>query len=741
MKIGGKLWLALVLGLVGVLLLGTDSGRRFERVFGTNSLFRLRGPVPAPAEVVIVAMDAESLRRLELPQNPEKWPRTVHARLLDRLRETGAKLVAFDVFFHEPRAAGEDEALAQAIRRAGNVILCQCLWQENRRLGSGPESPTLIVESGLQPLPRLAAGALAVAAFPLPKDPGGTSYYWAFKASAGGSPTLPTVVFTAVALAEIPTLDRLWPQPTPAEDSGTADLNARITLLRRWFLDQPEAAADFMDRTRSSAPIEQQSSADRLLRSFGRLYSGPDTVLLNFYGLPGTITTVPLYRVLGAADHADRQPASGAVDLRGKIVLVGLSGQSQVTIRDGFVSPFQDGGREELNGVEVAATAIANLLEDRPLQALSRPASFILVLAWGLIMGVACRLLSFNISVLTLVLAGVVYLLSAYHTFAVHALALPVAVPLLVQLPTAGLAALIAKLIDTIRERKKIRKVFECYVPQGVVDQLVDETTDSKGIDRLLYGCCLITDAVGYTRLAESLSPQELSLLMNEYLKTLFAPVRRCQGIISDVVGDSMMAVWTDSLPRAVTRELACRAALEIQETLATSRFPPNGTSLPTRIGLHAGEIFLGSIGAEDRYAFRALGDIVNTASRIESLNKQLGTRILATEEIVMDLDSLVCRDVGQFILVGKSRSVRVFELVAVKEACSARQQELCQAFGEALNACRACRWEEALECLERSAAIVPEDGPTRFYRELCESYRVQARTKLWDGQISLAAK
>lgn len=599
----------------------------------------------------------------------------------------------------------------------------------------------MIIETAVPPIPQLVDAALAVAPFPLPKDAAVVSHFWTFKTSGGGMPTLPTAVFTAYVLRKIPALGRIPSPASLAAKSQGADnvaLTETIMALRHLFLESPGPAQAYLNHAQAAGAIAQNPRLARLFSSFAKLYGGADSRLLNFYGPPLTIPTISYHELIGAGAP---QIFPRGLDLRGKIALVGLTGQSQLTTRDGFYTAFHQDGDSEMNGVEIAATAIANLIEDRSIALFPQAVNLLIVLAWGTLIGVLCWVLPFGIGLSSIVLLGCGYLAFALYGFSARGFLIPVAIPLFIQLPAGALASVIDKLIRTIKERKKIRKVFECYVPQGVVDQLMAETTDPGAYNRVVHGCCLITDVAGFTPLSEQLAPQDLSNLMNEYLKVLFASVHRHQGIISDVVGDSAMAVWVDATNQPISRRRAVCAALEISNALDTSRFLSQAIAMPTRIGLHAGELFLGTVGAEERYAFRAMGDIVNTAARIESLNKQLGTRLLATEQVVTGLDGFVFRDVGRFILVGKSQPIRIYEVMGIDEIGASRQKELCEAFQCALNACRAGRWDDALELLEHCTRIHEADGPTRFYRDLCSQYQNRRQPPQWDGQINLASK
>ena len=126
---------ALLVGLLGVLANLTPLGLQIEEEFGLPWLFRLRGATPAPPEVVVVAIDKASSSRLGLPAMPSLWPRDVHARLINKLSCAGAKMIAFDLRFDTPGSTPQhDEALANAMVEAGNVLIVERLDREEHRL-------------------------------------------------------------------------------------------------------------------------------------------------------------------------------------------------------------------------------------------------------------------------------------------------------------------------------------------------------------------------------------------------------------------------------------------------------------------------------------------------------------------------------------------------------------------------------------------------------------------------------
>ena len=149
----------------------------------------------------------------------------------------------------------------------------------------------------------------------------------------------------------------------------------------------------------------------------------------------------------------------------------------------------------------------------------------------------------------------------------------------------------------------------------------------------------------------------------------------------------------------------------------------------------------LGSIGAIDHYEYRPVGEVVNTAARIESLNKHLGTRILVSREVLHQLDGFLTRELGEFLLVGKSKPIGVYELLCRREESTAELRSFCAIFIEALSAYRRQSWKEAIERFHESMRIRKQDRPSLFYMKLCERYQETPPEQTWDGVFRMEKK
>ena len=724
---------------LGILAGSVPAVLRLEENAGLGALFQLRGPRPAPAEVVVVSLDKVSSDALGLPNEPAKWPRTLHADLVDRLAAGGATVIVFDVLFDDPADPAGDVRLGTAIHTAGNVVLTAFL--KKSAVGSSRDGGlTVTAERLLPPIPTIADGALAVAPFPLPVVPVKVSQFWTWKASAGNLPTLPTAVFQAWMLRQSGGwLDDLRAACPPIREALPEKMAA--VWRARQLVDLARLARTCLTSDQEAARTVQRRWGQRLqtgtdlsrdtLRSLFEVYWGSDTRYLNYYGPPRTVITVPYAQALRGE----------SLDMAGKIVLVGFSEQFQPEQRDGFYSVYSDDSGLDLSGVEIAATAIANMVDGTAVKPLTLGAQLLVIGLWGLLAGALCRALSPLTAVAFCVLAIPLYGLWAGWLFDATNTWLAVVTPLLIQLPVALVLGLLAQYRQTQNQRKRVLDALGAYLPASAVDRLMANLGDLKANAELLHGTCLTTDVEQYTRLSETLDPEALAVLMNEYYAALFAEVEAAGGVVIDVVGDSMMAIWAAVTPNSALRGRACRGALAIAAAVARFNAMPGRHPLPTRIGLHTGPIRLGNIGGARHVQFRATGDIVNTASRIEGLNKTLGTRILVSGDTLESVEGLVTRELGTFLLAGKATPLVIHELIGTPEQLPAGLSARHARFVQALQAFRAGDWGTASSGFTAVLVEHGDDGPARFYADLCAHYQASGPESFDHGVVRISGK
>ena len=734
-----------VIALLGVILYLIPPVVDLEKDLGLAWMFGLRGPRPAPPEVVVVSIDNESSRQLGLQEGPSLWPRSLHAQLINKLNRYGARVIAFDVFFRFERDPQTDLEFAGELSKAGNVILFAHL---NQRPVDIPNQSTglrtILMEQLLPPAALMADSALSYAPFPLPKVPARVNQAWLFKPSSGDIPTLPVLALHHFAAPAFKELQRV----VLREQSSVSDM--AVSAARE--SDRPNYLSHTVRKIRQTLQIHPDTSPDsdwegsnaesrRHYRTLRALHQGPNSHYIDFYGPPQSITTIPYYQVINAAETSDRE--SPGFDFNGKAVFVGNSEQYQPDMKDDFHTVFSEDSGVDLSGVEILATVFANLLEGRSIQPMGRLYSLGLVAAWGLVISVLFYLIPGIAAIISAVVLPLLYLAIAAAWFGKNGTWTPLVTPLLFQLPLALVVALLSRYLISHRERQRIQRTARYFLPAEVVDALPEwKQGDLMDAGRVVEGVCLTSDAESYASFAENIEPRELKNLLNRYFDLLFQPVRDRGGKILDVVGDSMLAFWEDTPGATNTKLLACQAAMEIQAKIAAaSEYEKKIAVLPTRIGLHAGEVIVGNVGAGDHFEFRAVGDMINTTSRIEGLNKYLGTRVLASAQVADKVDGVVTRRVGKFRLKGKENHLEMFEVVCASADVDSKFFDLREKFLDGLDKFEAGSWHEAKAVFETIGKKYGVDGPSLFCLHMCEYYLKHGSPESWDGVNMLVVK
>ncbi len=708
--------------MLGCLLIMTPFGRRFEEI-GLGWLFRIRGGEPAPEQVVVISVDKSSAQHLQQPTKLRDWDRSLHATLIGELHRAGASLVAFDVFFDRAKDESSDTELAQAIRDANNVIL----FQQTVRDGQ--------IDRLVNPIEQFAVVAKALAPFSLPKIPEKVSFYWSFYQvvqSTGQSllchaALVPDAKQSTAQTGESPVLDVVDAPSLPVvlyllhvidSNDGTAQTN-------------PIKLADEFCKLTDQLRIQAKSKNDALLReivkltnpnnisvlnNLQRILGETEPVYINYYGPAKSINTIRYAELF----DQQRQPLEKAfTQFSGKIVLVGGADVSAIDQMDGFPTVFTSVGLE-LNGVEIAATALANLLQDSVLVQLSPQKRFTLVLFFGLVLGLLAMRLSGVKAGLIVVAIGAVYLFLSAKIFSNQSIWLPVFTPLAIQLPLLLVVSQTWKYLWSKRQSDHYRASIRYYVPEKAAQQFDKQDFPEKASE-LVYGVCLASDVESYTTLSESLSPTALADLKNEYFETLTACVNHHGGEALHIEGDSLTAFWMGQETDHACRSNACLSALEIVKRVREFNKGHIHTPLNTRIGLLAGEVAIGNIGGSGRFTYSLTGDTINTASRIENLNKFLGTRLLAGATTVVELDNIFSRRLGSFLLKGKSAPQAIIEIIATRDEASGEMLNLCADFAEALSLFDVGNWSDAATQFESILQKHGDDGPSRFYLKLCK--------------------
>jgi len=732
------LLLFIITTLTAVALAILPGVQAWEEDLGLSWLFHARGIRPAPDSVVIISIDKTSSEYFKLPNVTSKWPRSLHASLLNQLHKAGPKAIVFDIHFRSERNKAHDLKLAKAIEEAGNVVLFSFLQKQVvEATDAQGRVSRLVLDELVPPVEVIANAAIALAPNPLPKVPVKVSQFWKFVPEAGDAPTLPVMGYQLYYSDQLLKFARLFAGITAQDLSlyitdgsfNKKQQSALIVKMHEAFLYDHDLQRMMMERIEASADTDLNKP---LLKNFLALYNGGASQYLNYYGPARSIKSIPFYQVL-KSDAVLEQ-------LRDKLVFVGFSERRQWEQQDSFYSVFSNEDGLDISGVEITATAAANLIDGIAVQAQTLGMHFLVLLLISVVL-VLVYFKSRGVWLpLGLLLVSLLYLLLAWQAFSYNGLWLPLVVPLLIQFPMVMVLGMSWNYLELNNERKNIQRAFGYYLPESEVNRLARDMTDHAPGGELMHGTCLSTDAQQYTTLSEKMTPQQLSAFMNEYYEVIFRPVRQHEGIISDVVGDSVMALWASPVENLQQRKQALYAALAILDSVREFNRHHPDNELPTRIGLHYGAMMIGHVGAVDHFEYRAVGDIVNTGSRIEGMSKYLGVSLLVSAEVINGLNDISSRYVGEFILKGKTMALALYEVINEETFASTQTQQLWKLFAQALSLFQEGDWLEAGKAFEAVLINYPDDGPAQFYQDYCVQNNFNAPEN-WRGVINMQDK
>ena len=299
-------------------------------------------------------------------------------------------------------------------------------------------------------------------------------------------------------------------------------------------------------------------------------------------------------------------------------------------------------------------------------------------------------------------------------------------------------------MVGQLKEKERVQDTFGKYLDPRIVSRLIEAQGDNPSLSERRPATVFFSGIKSFSSMSESLTASAMVNLLNAYFSAVTKEIRDQQGIIDKFIGDAVMAFWTAPFSAGDRHAAdACLAALAQREAIvAFRRELPQITGLrrdapdfEVRMGLATGEVVIGTIGSHVAKSYTVIGDVVNIASRLESVNKVYGTQIIIEEATCrLAHDAIEVRELDLLSVAGKSEPLRVYELVCRSGERAPAIVELHEIFAAGLAAYRARDWETAeqrfAECLERNA----EDGPSQVFRRRVEILRAAPPPPDWDG-------
>ena len=303
----------------------------------------------------------------------------------------------------------------------------------------------------------------------------------------------------------------------------------------------------------------------------------------------------------------------------------------------------------------------------------------------------------------------------------------------------------IQNMSDTMNSMKKALSAFKKYVPSEIVKEVVLDKNEAKLEAQSNKITILFTDISGFSSIAEEADPQDLVYQLSEYFDCIATIIHNHNGTIDKYIGDSVMAFWGAPQPNENQAHDACLAALKIEKAIDTlnSKWISEGKkAFITRIGINTGVSLIGNFGSSERFNYTAIGDSVNLANRLESLNKVYNSRIIVSESTEKEAgDNLIFRVLDIVAVKGRQQSVTVYQLLGTIEDKGSRILLRLSALSErALVHYLSSEWKEAEEKYETILKHYPEDKTAKMFISRCKNLMENPPSN-WDGVYRLTQK
>ena len=293
---------------------------------------------------------------------------------------------------------------------------------------------------------------------------------------------------------------------------------------------------------------------------------------------------------------------------------------------------------------------------------------------------------------------------------------------------------------------KRIRKAFSRFVPEQIIDSLVtqaDKSDEKIAVGETRAVAILFSDIRSFTNISEKNRADVLVAFLNRYFSTMVEIIKKHGGTIDKFIGDAIMAEfgtpvsYEDNCRRAVMAAYEMRDALESVEM--GDLVMPDGMKFNIGIGIHYGDVIVGSIGSKDKTDYSVIGDNVNLASRLEGLTKTYGVQILVSETVRADAgeDSFCFRHLDDVRVKGKKNAVPIYAVDRSPQEFSAEYKD---AYIKGMELYKQGIWNLAKDYFSKALNAAQGDKAAKLMLERCEEF-IKDPPENWDGAIAYTTK
>ena len=621
------------------------------------SLRRLANPAAVNQDIVLVEINDASIRDYAPAVGRWPWPRVLQSNLIDFLQRAPARVIAYDIQLSEPShgnfkfgddtwtAQESDDAIVSSVKTAGTVIMLADAANPGMTDGAAqPVVPTWRSPYQLGPL--VEERPLIVPPFQELTD-----------AAAGLGHNFLALDDDGIARRVVPFVRN--------GDKYLPSLGVAAALAAGGFKPS-EVALDggslrVRDRRIPLVPIQIASATG------GKKSREQWTMLVNYraavvtdHGRP--YPTYEARHLLVSQDQllAGQKPLVDPSGFKDKIVFIGLTGAGLVDV---FQTPMGGG---LMPGIQLHATVADSLLANRFIAVAPTIWRVVATSGAAIVVGLMAALFPFAAAA-----AGTAIAAGGWMAIAVVALRGGTwlnAIQPLTAIALALFAGTAYRYFVEDYQKRVVKKLFGRYVSKDVFEQLMAHPDRAELGGKRREMTVLFSDIRGFTTVTEKRDAEALVAQLNEYFSRMVEIVFRHQGTVDKFVGDMVMALYGAPMDDPDHAEHAVETAIEMVRELSELNRSWAGRGLPQLdigIGINSGDMIAGNIGSSAIMSYTVIGDNVNLGSRLESLNKEYGSRIIISDASRARLTAHYdIRSLGDVVVKGKTRAVAIFEVV-----------------------------------------------------------------------------
>ena len=642
-----------------------------------DSLSKYLNPAASSDNIVIVQVDQESIDGLSKEGVNWPWPRQIYAPIIDYLSEADAIFV--DILFTEASSYGQEDdmVLVDAVKRSCNVYLPVFLSNKTVKMSAGEEEfiRSIAIRENI-------SSNLKFNSAITPIDPLKNSV------RGGGNVMI-----------------------KPDEDG----VYRKVPLVFK--LEKYQVPNFVIDYLIDDGKIEIVQN--RLSVEGSEIPLTDGNLLLRYYrnGNP--------FKVFSASEilksyldvNALKEPPVKRDFFKRKVIFLGLTAAGLYDLKPTSISSIS-------TGVFIHATTLDNILNKSFIRIVNPYLEilFMLLISFFITFTVLKRH-SFLINLTLFLVTFSIILLVIVLLFKI-AIYVKV-IPTITSLILSFMIVVAYSYATEGRQRVLLRKTFSQYMDKKIADYLLENPALIKPGGQKKRVTVFFADIAGFTTMSEKTTPERIASVLHSVLNSLTEVIILNQGVIDKYIGDCVMAFWGAPIDAGNCEINSCYSAIQsmvaikkMNKELQKEGFP----ELSIRIGIHSGDAIAGNIGSDRLFHYTVIGDTVNLASRLESVNKFFNTGIIISEDTLRETrNSFITRQLGSIAVKGKTLPVKIYELVGQEQDIEWEMLQLLKIYNDGIQFYNDRKFDDAIHNFNEILTKYPNDGPSDFYRNRCE--------------------